>query len=83
MVVSTIQFPALNCQLLVDRPERCAFVMDYNNADHLGMFQVVNGDLLWHPIGDVDAPEPIVLVVQSMIGGRFDFHTRTSERWYQ
>ncbi len=71
MQTTTIRFEKHGVQLLVDRVERAAFLMDYENAEHLGVFDVCGSVLLWHGLlscpGFDDVPRDIVDTVRSMI----------------
>lgn len=68
MQTTTIQFEKHGIIVLVDRVERTAFLMDYENVEHLGAFEVASGFLRWHGIGcRSSAPADIVDTVRSML----------------
>ncbi len=69
-LVTTISFsPSYGVTVLVDRRERTAFLMG-DDTDHLGMFMIGRGRLLWFGVDETYPPLAIVKTVQSMIGGK-------------
>ncbi len=68
-LVTIISFDSYGVTILVDRRERIAFLMGYD-ADHLGMFMVGRGRLLWFGVDETYPPLAIVRTVRSMIGGK-------------
>ena len=67
MQTTTIRFEKHGIQLLVDRVERTAFLMDYENAEHLGAFDVWFGDVFYYPTSDGIVPLDVVDTVRSML----------------
>ncbi len=68
MQTTKIHFKNHGIELLVDRVEKTAFLMDYENVEHLGAFDVASGFLRWHGLAcRSDVPTEIIDTVRSML----------------
>ena len=68
MKTTTIQFENHGIQLLVDRVDKTAFLMDYENAEHIGAFDAGSGFLRWYGVDcRSDVPTEIIDTVRSML----------------
>ena len=67
MKTTNIDFRKHGINLLVDRQVRAAFLMDYENLDFLGSFDVHEGQLFYHPTSEGVVPQDIVDTVRSML----------------
>ena len=68
MQTTKIRFENHGVELLVDRVEQTAFLMDYENVEFLGMFDVASGFLRWHGLAcRSDVPTEIIDTVRTML----------------
>ena len=68
MQTTTMQFEKHGIEILVDRVERTAFLMDYENVKFLGAFDASSGFLRWGGFDCLsNVPVEIVDTVRSMI----------------